>query len=85
MLKLKNGVSGFIYDSCHGFVTKVYYEPLTEDKIETINEVIDDSSMLFTNDDDINNAFEFEVNLEEGEELVLSEEEGLNEVIEWIK
>ena len=85
MLKLKDGVTGFIYDSCHGFVTKVYFEPLSEDKIKIINEVIDDSSVLFTDNESINNMFEFEVNLKEGEELILSEEEGLNEVIEWVR
>lgn len=82
MLKLKDGVTGFIYDSCHGMVTKVFYSDLTPDKIETINEVIDDDACLITNNEDVNGYFNFDV--EEGKELVLCEEEGLNLVIEWV-
>jgi len=82
MVKLKEGVTGFIYDSSNGMVIKVFYSDLTPDKIETINEVIDDDACLIINNEDVNSYFNFDV--EEGKELVLCEEEGLNLVIEWV-
>jgi hypothetical protein len=82
MLKLKDGVTGFIYDSCHGMVTKVFTQPLTQDKIETIWEVIDEDEVLFMDNETINNMFEFTV--EEGKTVQFSEEEGLGLAIEWI-
>ena len=81
MVKLKEGVTGFIYDSSNGFVTKMFTKHLTQDQIQTINEVIDEDSVLFVDNEDVNDYFDF--GLKEGEEIGC-EEDGLNLVIEWV-
>ncbi len=79
MLKLKENVTGFIYDSCYGHVTKIYTEPLSEEKIEIIDEVLDEDDVLFTDNESINDMFEIS-NKEDLENC----EDGLSEVLEWI-
>ncbi len=78
MLKLKDGVTGFIYDSCHGHVKKVFNDNLTEQEIKTINHFLFEDDMLITKDDDLNELFEFET-----EDELTNDHESLNKVFEW--
>ena len=77
MVKLKSEVKGFIYDTCYGHVKKVFTE-LTEQEIKTINKILDEDDMLITENDDLNELFEFET-----EEKLKNDTEGLNKVLEW--
>ena len=78
MLKLKENVFGFIYDSIHGNVTKIFTEPLSREKIEMINEIIDEDDVLFLDNETINVLFEIL-----SKEDLEKDEEGLNQVLEW--
>ena len=78
MVKLKNEVKGFIYDTCNGHVKNIFYN-LTEQEIKTINKVLDEDDMLITETDDLNELFEFET-----EDKLNNDCEGLNEVLEWV-
>ena len=80
MVRLKNGVSGFIYDSEYGEVVKIYKQPLSEEKIETINEVLSEDDILFTDNEDLNDMFEFDC-----KEDLEKDVENLNEVLEWVE
>ena len=82
MLRLKEGVTGFIYDSQYGCVDKIFNEPLTVEQEKLISRVINDYSVLFTNNKDINEMFEFEE--DENGTVEFSVEDGLGEVIEWV-
>ena len=77
MVKLKNEVKGFIYDTCYGQVKKVFTD-LTEQEVKTINRVLSEDDMLITESDDLNELFEFET-----EERLKNDTESLNEVLEW--
>jgi hypothetical protein len=77
MVKLKNEVKGFIYDTCYGQVKKVFNN-LTEQEIKTINKVLSEDDMLITESDDLNELFEFET-----EDRLKNDTESLNEVLEW--
>jgi hypothetical protein len=77
MVKLKSEVKGFIYDTCNGHVKKSF-DSLTEQEIKTINKVLNEDDMLITEDDDLNELFEFET-----EEKLKNDTEGLNKVLEW--
>ena len=79
MVKLKNEVTGFIYDSEYGNVQKIFTESLTEKEIKLINEVLSEDDVLFTDNEDINSMFEFDC-----KEDLESDVEGLNEVLEWV-
>ena len=79
MLVFKNNVQGFIYDSVYGRVTKIYNEPLSEEKIEIINETLDEDDVLFTDIDFINELFTID-----SKEDLQNDSEGLNEVLNFI-
>ena len=79
MVKLKNGVTGFTYDSCYGNVQEIFTQPLTENEVKLINKVLSEDDILFTDNEDINSMFEFDC-----KEELLKDVEGLNEVIEWV-
>ncbi len=78
MIKLKEGVTGFIYDSCHGNVQEIFTESLTENEIKLINKVLSEYDVLFTDNEDINSMF-FDC-----KEDLENDVEGLNEVLEWV-
>ena len=80
MVKLKNEVTGFIYESCHGYVKNIFTKPQTQIDIDVINMFIDEDDVLFTDNEDINNMFEFEC-----KEDLENNEEGLNKVLEWVE
>ncbi len=77
MVKLKKEVKGFIYDTCNGYVKKVF-NSLTEQEVKTINKVLNEDDMLITENDDLNELFEFET-----EDRLKNDTESLNEVLEW--
>ena len=80
MVKLKNGVTGFTYDSEYGNVQKIFNQPLTEKEIKLIEKVLNEDDVLFTDNEDINSMFEFECR-----ENLENDVEGLNEVLEWVE
>ena len=79
MVKLKNGGTGFTYDSCYGNVQEIFTQPLTENEVKLINKVLSEDDILFTDNEDINSMFEFDC-----KEDLLKDVEGLNVVIEWV-
>lgn len=79
MVKLKENVFGFTYDSEYGNVQKIFTQPLTKKEIKLINEVLSEDDVLFTDNEDINSMFEFDC-----KEDLESDVEGLNEVLEWV-
>ena len=80
MVKLKNGVTGFTYDSEYGNVQEIFNQPLTEKEIKLINKVLSEDDVLFTDNEDINSMFEFDC-----KEDLENDVEGLNEVLEWVE
>jgi hypothetical protein len=79
MLKFKENVFGFVYDSGYGNVVKIYNRPLNENEIELINEVLSVDDCLLTNIEDCNDMFEIT-----SKEHLKSDEEGLNEVLDFV-
>ena len=79
MVKLKNGVTGFTYDSEYGNVQKIFTQPLTEKEIKLIEKVLSEDDVLFTGNEDINDMFEIDC-----KEDLENDVEGLNEVLEWV-
>ena len=77
MLKFKEGVKGFIYDSVDGGIIKVFNKVLSADEAILITEVIDEDSILFLDEEVINEMFT--VDCEED----LSDDE-LSRVLDWI-
>ena len=78
MVKLKSEVKGFIYDTCNGYVKKVFNDSLTKQEIKIIEKVLGDDDMLIIESDDLNALFDFET-----EEKLKNDTESLNEVLEW--
>jgi hypothetical protein len=78
MLKFKEGVKGFIYDSVDGGIIKVFNKVLSADEAILITEVIDEDSILFLDEEVINEMFT--VDCEED----LSDDE-LSRVLEFVK
>jgi hypothetical protein len=79
MLRFKENVYGFIYDSSFGSVKKIYNRQLNENEIELINEVISEDDVLLTNIKDVRELFEIT-----SKEHLTSDEEGLNEVFDFV-
>ena len=79
MVKLKNGVTGFTYDSCYGNVQEIFTQPLTEKEIKLIERVLSEDDVLFTNNDSLSDMFEFD-----SKEDLEKDVEGLNDVLEWV-
>jgi len=79
MVKLKNGVTGFTYDSCYGNVQEIFTQPLTEKEIKLIERVLSEDDILFTSNDSLSDMFEFDC-----KEDLEKDVEGLNDVLEWV-
>lgn len=60
MLVFKKDVKGFVYDSIDGSIVKIFNEELSEDKIELINEIIDEDSVLINDEEILNRLFEID-------------------------
>ena len=80
MVKFKDNISGFIYDSEYGEVTKVFDKPLTESEKNLVVEVLGEYDCLFTDIDSVNELFTFE-----DEDSLNCDSEGLNRVLEFVK
>jgi hypothetical protein len=74
MVKLKNGVTGFIYDSVYGYVKTVFNQPINENLILT-----SEDDVLFSDNETINEMLSFDC-----KEDLEKDVEGLNDVIEWV-
>jgi len=79
MLVFKENVYGFIYDSSLGSVRKIYNKQLNENEIKLINEILSEDDVLFTNIESVREMFEIE-----SKEHLKSDEEGLNEIFDFI-
>jgi hypothetical protein len=60
MLVFKEDVKGFVYSSINGWVVKIFNEELSEDKIELVNEVIDEDSIFISDENILNELFEID-------------------------
>ena len=60
MLVFKEDVKGFVYSSINGSIVKIFDGELNEDKIELINEIIDEDSILISNEETLNELFEID-------------------------
>ena len=74
MVKLKNEVTGFIYDSVYGYVKTVFNQPINENLILT-----SEDDVLFSDNETINEMLSFDC-----KEDLENDVEGLNEVLEWV-
>ena len=74
MLKLKEGVTGFVYDSMYGTIIEICTE-----YVDVENIVLNDDDYVFVYNENVNNLFE----ISNKEELEY-DEEGLSEVLEWV-
>ena len=74
MVKFKENVTGFIYDSITGDIMEIFTEPIP-DNIR----IYDEDIVLFTDIESINDMFNFESK----EDLELDEE--FNKILEWIE
>ena len=79
MLKLKENVTGFIYDSVYGYVKEIFTQSLTENEIKLIGKVLNEDDILFTDNESINSMFE----ISSKEDLEMDIED-LNTVVEWV-
>jgi hypothetical protein len=78
-VKFKEGVYGFIYDSCYGQVNKVFTEPLTEKELKLVESVVGEYDCIFTDIKSVNEVFEFD------EDSLSCDVEGLNKVLEYVE
>ena len=60
MLVFKEDVKGFVYSSINGWVIKIFNEELSEDKIELVNEIIDEDSIFISDENILNELFEID-------------------------
>lgn len=74
MVKLKNEVTGFIYDSVYGYVKTVFNQPINENLI-----LASEDDVLFSDNETINEMLSFDC-----KEDLENDVEGLNEVLEWV-
>lgn len=74
MVKLKNEVTGFIYDSVYGYVKTVFNQPINENLI-----LASEDDVLFSDNETINEMLTFDC-----KEDLENDVEGLNEVLEWV-
>jgi hypothetical protein len=76
MLKFKEGVKGFVFDSSNDEITKVFDRVLSADEAILISEVINDDSILFKEEEVVMRVFD---NVDCKEELGV-----LEEVMDWV-
>ena len=79
MLVFKENVKAFVYDSSNDEVTKVFDRQLSAQESMLIMEVVDEDSMLFEDEEVINEVF----TVESKEDLERDSE--LSKVLDWKK
>ena len=77
MLVFKENVKAFVYDSSNDEVTKVFNKVLSAEESMLVMEVVDDDSMLFEDEEVINELF----TIESKEDLESDFE--LSKVLDW--
>ncbi len=77
MLVFKENVKAFVYDSSNDEVTKVFNKVLSAEESMLVMEVVDDDSMLFEDEEVINEVF----TVESKEDLESDFE--LSKVLDW--
>ena len=82
-IKFVDGVYGFIYDSVHGYVSKVFRDPISEIELKAINKVIGSDDLVFVvgNENDIVEMWDLE-NYPNLNELDINEGQT---ILEWEK
>lgn len=75
MVRLKQGITGFIYDSSNGTIKNITTE---EVDMKTIKQILDEDDVYIT-DQDADELFMFE-----SKEQLDNNYEGLNRVLEWV-
>jgi hypothetical protein len=75
MVRLKQGITGFIYDSSNGNIKNITTE---EVDMKTIKQILDEDDVYIT-DQDADELFMFESN-----EQLQNSYEKLYEVLEWV-
>lgn len=80
-LKFVDGVYGFVYDSIHGHVSKVFREPISEIERRAMNKVIGSQDMLLIvgDEDAIIEMWDL-INYPNLDELDINETE---KIVEW--
>jgi hypothetical protein len=58
-VKFKKGVYGFVYDSVHKQVNKVFTKPLTDEELKLTKSVVGTYNCVFTDIKSINEVFKF--------------------------
>ena len=76
MVRLKQGITGFIYDSSNGNIKNI---TTTEVDMKTVKQMLDEDDVYIT-DQDANELFMFE-----SEESLQNSYEKLYEVLEWVE
>jgi len=79
MIKFKENVYAFIYNSEIGGYEKIFYRELLDSEVELINEIISDDDVLITRESNINELFEFY-----SKEELDEDNEFLNFIFDWI-
>ena len=77
MLVFKENVKAFVFDSSNDEVTKVFNKVLSAEESMLIMEVVDDDSMLFEDEEVINEVFTVE------SEADLKSDSELSKVLDW--
>ena len=77
MLVFKENVKAFVFDSSNDEVTKVFNKVLSAEESMLVMEVVDDDSMLFEDEEVINEVF----TVESKEDLESDSE--LSKVLDW--
>jgi hypothetical protein len=75
MVKFKENVTGFVYNTINGDIMEIFTEPIP-DNIRVYGEDI----LLFDDIESINDLFEFE-----SKEDLESDKEGFNTILEWVE
>jgi len=80
-LKFVDGIYGFVYDGIHGYVSKVFREPISEIEAKAMNKVIGDQDILLIagNEDAIIEMWDLN-NYPNLDELDINEYE---KIVEW--
>jgi hypothetical protein len=77
MLVFKENVKAFVFDSSNDEVTKVFNKVLSAEESMLVMEVVDDDSMLFEDEEVINEVFTVE------SEADLKSDSELSKVLDW--
>ncbi len=78
-VKFKEGVYGFIFDSCDDSIVKVFKTPVTETELKLVREVIGDDDCIFTDIKEVNEVFDIDM------DSLYEDIDGLGKVLEYVE